>query len=84
MVTDVEGAVAGTSVTFTWSDPGIESGDAYIVTVDGRASPMTRDAHYDVPAQDGDRVCATVTVTRDGKSGTPSAERCVDVQAGGG
>ena len=84
VVTDVEGAVAGTSVTFTWSDPGIESGDAYIVTVDGQASPMTRDAHYDVPAQEGDRVCATVTVTRDGKSGTPSAERCVDVQAGGG
>ena len=35
VVTDVQGSADGTAVTFTWDDPGIESGDAYIVTVDG-------------------------------------------------
>jgi eukaryotic-like serine/threonine-protein kinase len=27
-------------------------------------------------------VCATVTVTRDGKSGSASAARCIDVEVG--
>ena len=84
VVTDVHGTAAGTTVTFTWDDPGIEGGDAYVVAVDGVASPMQRDASYVVTVADGDRVCATVTVTRDGKSGAPSAERCVDVEEGVG
>jgi serine/threonine protein kinase len=84
VVTDVQATVDGTDVTFTWDDPGIGSGDAYIVTVDGTPSPMQREARFDVGAEDGDRVCAKVTVTRDGKSGAPSAERCIDVEAGVG
>jgi len=77
-----EGAIDGTSVVFTWNDPGLEGGDAYIVTVDGVASPMQREERFAANADDADRVCAVVTVTRDGKSGSPSAERCVDVEAG--
>jgi eukaryotic-like serine/threonine-protein kinase len=84
VVTDVQGSVDGTSVVFSWNDPGLEGGDAYIVTVDGVASPMQRDEQFAASAQSGDRVCATVTVTRDGKSGSPSAERCVDVEEGVG
>ena len=84
VVTDVHGAVEGTTVTFSWDDPGIEGGDAYVVTVDGVPSPMQREASYVMTAADGDRVCATVTVTRDGKSGATSAERCVDVEEGVG
>ena len=68
---------------FCWNDPGLVEGDAYIVTVDGEPSHAAR-AAYDTTADDGDRVCATVTVTRDGKSGEPSAERCVDVEEGVG
>jgi hypothetical protein len=43
---------------------------------------MQRAARVDVAVDEGDRVCASVTVTRDGKSGAPSAERCVDVEPG--
>ena len=82
VVTDVQATVDGTAVTFTWNDPGLESGDAYVVTVDGEPWPMQDDARLGVEAEDGDRVCARVTVTRDGKSGAPSAERCIDVEAG--
>ncbi len=82
VVTDVQGAVDGPSVVFSWDDPGLEGGDAYIVTVDGVASPMQREEQFAADAEPGDRVCATVTVTRDGKSGAPSAERCVDVETG--
>ncbi len=81
VVTDVQGTLDGTTVVFSWDDPGLEGGDAYIVTVDGVASPMQRDQQFAASAEAGDRVCATVTVTRDGKSGSPSAERCVDVEA---
>ena len=82
VVSDVEGAVDGAAVVFTWDDPGIQNGDAYVVTVDGEARPMQRAARVDVAVDEGDRVCASVTVTRDGKSGAPSAERCVDVEPG--
>ena len=84
VVSDVQVKVDGTAVTFTWDDPGIEGGDAYVVTVDGEPSPPRRDARIDVGAEDGDRVCATVTVTRDGKSGAPSVESCADVEVGVG
>jgi hypothetical protein len=80
VVTDVQATVDGTAVTFSWNDPGLESGDAYVVMVDGEPRPMQRDALFAVNADDGDRVCASVTVTRDGKSGTPSAESCIDVE----
>ena len=79
VVVNVNGSVDGSAVTFTWDDPGLRSGDAYIVAVDGQSRPMQREARFDVPAEEGDRVCVTVTVTREGKSGAPSAERCVDV-----
>ena len=82
IVTDVQATVDGTAVMFTWNDPGLESGDAYVVTVDGEPWPMQGDARLGVDAEDGDRVCARVTVTRDGKSGAPSAEHCIDVEAG--
>lgn len=79
VVADVQGVVEDGTAVFTWDDPGIQGGDAYVVVVDGQPEPNQRVSRIDVPVQEGDRVCVTVTVTRDGKSGAPSAERCVDV-----
>ncbi|SIO18295.1 serine/threonine-protein kinase [Agromyces cerinus] len=79
VVTDVQGVDADATVTFSWNDPGLQSSDAYVVTVDGEALPLQREARVTVPAEDGDRVCASVKVVRDGKSGASSAERCVEV-----
>lgn len=79
VVANVQGVVEDGTAVFTWDDPGIQGGDAYVVAIDGRPEPNQRAARIDVPVQDGDHVCVTVTVTRDGKSGAPSAERCVDV-----
>lgn len=84
VVANVQGVVEDGTAVFTWDDPGIQGGDAYVVAVDGRAEPNQRVNRIDVPVQDGDRVCVTVTVMRDGKSGAPSAERCVDVTEVGG
>lgn len=83
VVTEVRGGAVGTEVTFEWADPGLEPDDAYIVRVDGAASPVQRETTYSVDAGERDRVCASVTVTRDGKSGAPSVERCVEVEGVG-
>ncbi|HEY9324694.1 MAG TPA: serine/threonine-protein kinase [Agromyces sp.] len=79
IVTDVQGVAADGTVTFSWNDPGLQASDAYVVTVDGETLPLQREARATVPAEDGDRVCASVRVARDGKTGDSSAERCVDV-----
>ena len=83
VVSDVEASVDGSAVTFSWNDPGLVDGDAYIVTVDGEASPMQREPTFAISVDEGDRVCASVTVTRDGKSGRPSAQRCIDLEETG-
>jgi serine/threonine protein kinase len=82
VVSDVRAELDGSTVVFSWDDPGLVDGDAYIVAVDGDPSPPQREESYPVPVEEGDRVCATVTVARDGKSGAPSAERCSDVDGG--
>lgn len=79
VVSDVQGNADGTSVTFTWSDPGLQSGDSYIITVDGADRPAQRASVLEVDAGDRDQVCASVIVSRDGKSGQSSVTRCVDV-----
>ena len=82
VVSDVRAELDGSTVVFSWNDPGLVVGDAYIVTVDGDPSPPQREESYPVAVEAGDRVCATVTVARDGKSGAASAERCSDVEGG--
>jgi hypothetical protein len=80
VVTDVQASVDGVTVTFTWEDPGLRADDAYIIMIDGEARPAQRDPGAQVTASAGDHVCASVTVARDGKSGRPSEQRCVDVE----
>ena len=78
-VTDISATEEGGAVEFRWPDPGLEEGDRYQVQIkDGeggiQASPMFR-----VDADPGDTVCITVTVNRNGKTGDPSTEKCIDV-----
>jgi tRNA A-37 threonylcarbamoyl transferase component Bud32 len=79
VVTDVAASIAGTSVTFTWDDPGLDTGDSYQVATSDGGSSIQRSPEYVVDAEPGDRVCITVTVNRDGRTGAASAEKCADV-----
>ncbi|HEY0259233.1 MAG TPA: serine/threonine-protein kinase [Lacisediminihabitans sp.] len=77
-VSDITAATSAGSVEFAWHDPGIKPGDSYQVTTgDGRSSIQST-AAFVVDATAGDRVCITVAVNREGKTGTPSREKCVD------
>ncbi len=78
-VTDVRASVDDGTVVFRWDDPGVTDDDAYVVTVDGRPSSMQVATEYRLDAGEQSVVCATVTVTRAGRVGDPSAERCVEV-----
>lgn len=80
-VTGIRASVLAASVTFTWADPGLSSGDSYEVTVTGARSSVQSRQEFTVSATAGERVCLTVSVTRDGRSGSQSAEKCVSVSS---
>ncbi|MEO8093714.1 MAG: protein kinase [Pseudolysinimonas sp.] len=81
-VSDIGATVDGSTVKFTWGDPGIKSTDTYqIVTGSDQPPVQQRDSNFVVDATPGERVCITVTVNRDGKTGAPSGEKCADVPA---
>jgi serine/threonine protein kinase len=76
-VRDLSGRVSQGTIVFTWSDPGLESGDSYQVTVDDQPPSSQRATEFRVDAKPGQTVCVTVTVNRDGKTGSPSGQKCV-------
>jgi serine/threonine protein kinase len=77
-VTDISARSTSSSVEFSWDDPGIKSSDSYQITTNDGRSSIQRTASYVVDAAQGQQVCITVTVNREGKIGPPSTEKCVD------
>jgi hypothetical protein len=79
-VTDIQSRVVDDTVEFTWDDPGLRDTDAYqITTNDGSPAVQQRTASFVVDAEPGDRVCITVAVNREGKTGPASGEKCADL-----
>lgn len=79
VVSDVRADVSGGAIVFSWDDPGLRQGDTYVVRVEGDDLPPQRATSAEVVAEADGPVCVTVAVSRDGRSGSPSAERCVEV-----
>lgn len=81
-VTNVEAVLDGTTVVFSWDDPGIAASDSYqVVLADGRET-FQRSGEYAVAAASGERVCITVRVAREGRLGPASDEKCAEVSGG--
>jgi eukaryotic-like serine/threonine-protein kinase len=78
-VTDVRAETDGADVTFQWDDPGLATGDGYHVRVDNGTPAVQRAAEFAVVAEPGQRVCIVVRVTREGRVGPPSAEKCIQM-----
>lgn len=79
VVADIQSEVAEDAVEFSWTDPGLAENDSYqIVTSDGDSS-IQRSPQFVVDAEPGARICITVTVNREGKTGVESGEKCADV-----
>lgn len=81
-VSNVEAVLDGTTVVFSWNDPGIQDDDTYRVQLAGGAETFQRTTEFAVAASPGDRVCVTVRVAREGRLGPPSDEKCAEVAAG--
>lgn len=81
-VSNVEAALDGTTVVFSWDDPGIGPTDTYRVTLaDGRET-FQRTSEFAVAAAAGERVCVTLRVAREGRLGPASDEKCAEVSGG--
>ena len=78
-VSNVEAALDGTTVVFSWSDPGIAADDTFQVRVAGGVEAFQRTTQFAVAASAGDRVCITVRVAREGRLGAASDEKCAEV-----
>lgn len=80
-VSNIAGQASDGSVDFSWEDPGLRTGDNYVVSVTGGESSIQHDTSFRADAAgDVESVCITVTVTREGRTGTPSSEKCVAVE----
>lgn len=81
-VTDISATRSANTVHFTWKDPGLADSDRYQIQVVGGTSSIQLSPQFVVDASVGETICITVAVNRDGKTGNPSAEKCVDVTNG--
>lgn len=78
-VTNIVAKPGADSIRFSWADPGLKAEDSYEVTTgDGRSALQSSSEYFAQNAAQGDRVCITVAVNRQGKTGPPSAQKCVD------
>jgi serine/threonine protein kinase len=82
-VSNVSGDVRSGTVVFSWPDPGVSSSDTYVVDLGTGESSIQRGTQFSIDAAGGSRICVTVAVNREGKTGAPSGEKCVDVANGG-
>ena len=78
VVSDISATAGDGTVEFSWDDPGLADGDLYEIQVDGVRTATQAQPRY-VVTTPGDTVCLAVTVNRQGKPGSQSAEKCVDV-----
>ncbi|HMM82549.1 MAG TPA: protein kinase [Terrimesophilobacter sp.] len=78
-VTDIQASQSIDSIEFSWSNPGLLPGDSYQISANqGTQSSIQQSTSFSVDAKLGDRVCITVTVNREGKTGEPSNQKCVE------
>ncbi|PJJ72709.1 serine/threonine protein kinase [Diaminobutyricimonas aerilata] len=78
VVADIRAERQSGAVEFSWADPGLAEGDSYQVDVAGGTSSVQQGSRYVVDAAPDERVCITVTVNREGRTGRTSGEKCAD------
>lgn len=78
-VSNIQAVGKGSSIEFSWSDPGLRAGDSYVVASGTDSSTQTATSFL-APAGSGQQVCITVTVNRSGKTGPVSAEKCASAK----
>lgn len=75
-VEDVRAIADGETIVFSWADPGLEQGDRFQARLDGGVPELLDAPRYVVEAVEGESVCLSVVVNRDGRLGEPSEPHC--------
>lgn len=78
-VTNITGTVDRGTVVFSWPDPGLRADDSYLVMTGTGESSVQRQTQFAIDPRGEDRICIRVMVSRQGTSGAPSRETCVDL-----
>lgn len=79
-VSDISATTRGSSIEFSWANPGLQTDDTYVVT-SGTDNKSTQQSNtFLAPVTPGQQVCITVTVNRAGKNGPQSAEKCASAK----
>lgn len=81
VVVDVDAQTASDAVEFSWPDPGLLPSDSYQISATDRQPIIQTGRQFSIASSGGERVCITVTVNRDGKTGAASIEKCVVVES---
>jgi len=82
-VSDVAGRTGDGTIVFSWADPGLDDSDSYVVRLQSGESSIQRGTQFTVQTgAEQSPVCVTVSVNRDGRTGTASTEKCVDPATG--
>ncbi|HEY5224184.1 MAG TPA: serine/threonine-protein kinase [Microbacteriaceae bacterium] len=82
VVRNINGHAAGSTIVFSWGDPGLQPNDVYQVRVDDAAPSVQRSQEFRVDSTGTQRVCITISVNRDGKAGEASVQKCVEPGTG--
>lgn len=77
-VANVEAQLDGSTVVFSWNDPGLAVNDTYQVQLSDGAEAFQRSGEFAVAASPGERICITVRVVREGRLGAASDEKCAE------
>ena len=77
-VTNVEAQLDGSTIVFSWRNPGLAASDTYQVRLSDGTEAFQRSGEFAVAASPGERVCVTVRVVREGRLGSASDEKCVE------
>lgn len=81
-VSDIRASSGADTIVFSWRDPGVADGDLYVIrSADGSTSTQST-TEFTVQADPLVPECITVRVSRDGRLGDPSAEKCASAGAG--
>jgi hypothetical protein len=79
VVTGITATPSGTSVRFSWPDPGLSATDSYSVAVTGAQPSLQKTNQFAIDGTPGEQICLTVSVNRQGRLGNASSPKCADV-----
>ena len=78
-VTNINAQLDGSTVVFSWGNPGLAAGDTFQVQLSDGTEAFQRTSEFVVASSPGSRVCVTVRVAREGRLGPASDEKCAEV-----